>query len=123
VNGRGIAVLIDYDLSAVLRHREENRVATSKHRTGTTPFMARELLMNPQEGVVVRHTFAHELESWVYILVHVLVGYTYDPPKGHPLREWAHSDWERACEKKELFFGDSPAGYKYLVMPEVGNFG
>src|SRR6185437_458619 len=106
VNGKSIAVLIDYDLSAVLMHLEENRVATSKHRTGTTPFMARELLKKPPDGVVVRHIFAHELESWLYTLVHVLLGYTNDTPEGDPLRNWALSDWDRVHIEKNDFFNE-----------------
>src|ERR1700742_295542 len=75
------AVLIDYDLSIFLEEGGKSPGASSKHRTGTGPFMARELLADAPEGVMVSHVYADELESWLYILLHVQLGYTDVAPK------------------------------------------
>jgi hypothetical protein len=114
------AILLDYDLSSILKDGQRECGATSKHRTGTTPFMARELLDSPPEGVTVEHVYAHELESWLYILLHVQLGYTNRAPKGNPLKGWWVLDWHRVFEKKELFFTTKRIGYKqYLTMASV----
>jgi hypothetical protein len=98
------AVLIDFDLSSLLEDGTREHGATSKHRTGTTPFMARNLLQTAPPGVIVDHLYAYEVESWLYILLHVFLGYTDIAPPGHPLEAWTDSNWEKVYDKKHLFF-------------------
>ena len=98
-----VAALIDYDMSSLLEDHARGREATSKHRTGTGPYMARELLDNALKGVVVEHVYAHELESWLYILLQILLRY----PKhtaGDPLKLWQSTSQQVILEKKILIF-------------------
>jgi len=104
-------MLIDYDLAAVLENKAEQREATSKHWTGTAPFMARELLGTPPRGVEVQHVFPHELESWLYILLHILLGYTDSAPTDDPLKAWVKANWETVFVEKGAFFNHNPTGY------------
>ncbi|KAF5365876.1 hypothetical protein D9757_011041 [Collybiopsis confluens] len=64
-------VLNDFDLSSLLTRMDKS--PTSKHRTGTKPFMARDLLAsNWDKG----HLYRHDLESLFYITLIVSCHYT-----------------------------------------------
>jgi hypothetical protein len=106
-----MAVLIDFDLSSLLEEGTREHGATSKHRTGTTPFMARALLQTAPPGIIVEHVYACEVESWLYILLHVFLGYTDRAPPGHPLKEWTNSNWQRVFEQKKSFFNLDAEGF------------
>jgi len=99
VKDRWKAVLIDHDLSTILSADEE-RQANNKHRTGTAPFMARELLKEAPPGVMIEHVYAHELESWLYPYLYPLKIY-----KGcaieSPIERIVEIFMERYCGQKE----------------------
>jgi hypothetical protein len=89
----------------------EGKKATSKHRTGTTPFMARDLLQRPPPGVIVEHIYAFEVESWLYIFLHILLGYTATSPSNDPLKDWRMGDWDYVAQQKDLFLTNQITGY------------
>ncbi|KAJ7882819.1 hypothetical protein B0H14DRAFT_1458935 [Mycena olivaceomarginata] len=61
MDGRLYGVLNDLDLAI---QYDEVRLSTSKQRTGTKPYMARDLLVaNPP-----KHLYRHDLESFLYVL-------------------------------------------------------
>ncbi|TFY77355.1 hypothetical protein EWM64_g6659 [Hericium alpestre] len=104
-------VLNDWDLGQNLeRPRDTNKSdaqATARHRTGTAPFMALELLLdNPP-----RHLYRHDLESFVYILIWCAVHLDLD---GHDdqvdpaVRQWSQGSWQQIYDHKRAF----------LVSPE-----
>lgn len=109
--------MIDYDLAIFLLEDRSSPGASSKHRTGTGPYMARELLADAPEGVVVHHVYAHELESWLYILLHVQLGCTneIDQAREQLLKDWRSVSWQTISEKKQVFFCSDKDGFdKYL---------
>ena len=108
--GRERAILNDYDLAVILDKNWEGTGATSKHRTGTGPYMARELLQElpkPRGGekpIVVKHEYAYELESWMYIMVFAMLGYGSESRLGVDLlKAWRSSNWTTIGEQKSLF--------------------
>ncbi|THG97260.1 hypothetical protein EW026_g4697 [Hermanssonia centrifuga] len=73
-DGREYFILIDYDLAIVVTDDGElSTVASSKHRTGTLPFMAFELLQEMRDpgygskAPRIRHRLRHDLESMLYV--------------------------------------------------------
>ncbi|KAI5115612.1 hypothetical protein M0805_004097 [Coniferiporia weirii] len=100
VNNKVIGVLIDFDLASLPPYTR-----ASKHRTGTAPFMAREVL-NKRDYC---HGVHHELESFLYIAVWHgagYKGYTLQPGRHDVLKEWRKSNWEKVLEAKKLFITD-----------------
>jgi hypothetical protein len=95
------ALVNDYDL-AILDDGVGTREATSKHRTGTAPFMAIQLL-DKRAPLGVTHIYAYELESWFYILLHISLGYTHEVPKKDLLRAWRSRSWDTIFDMKYLF--------------------
>jgi hypothetical protein len=91
-----------------LKMEQENTVL---HRTGTTPCMARNLLQTALPGVTMDHLYAYEVESWLYILLHVFLGYTDIAPPSYPLKAWMDSNWEKVYDKKLLFFSLHEGGF------------
>ncbi|KAJ7681464.1 hypothetical protein B0H14DRAFT_2299561, partial [Mycena olivaceomarginata] len=61
IDGKLYGVLNDFDLAAF---HDGSVPSTSKQRTGTKPFMARDLLDHPPP----RHLYRHDLESFLYVL-------------------------------------------------------
>ncbi|THG93932.1 hypothetical protein EW026_g7428 [Hermanssonia centrifuga] len=75
-NGKVCFILNDFDLATVVTDEgEPSAVASSKHRTGTLPFMAYELLKDMTRsnkngsGPRVMHRLRHELESLLYVTI------------------------------------------------------
>ncbi|KAF5365887.1 hypothetical protein D9757_011030 [Collybiopsis confluens] len=64
-------VLNDFDLSSLLTRMDKS--PTSKHRTGTKPFMATDLLNTEWDK---GHLYRHDLESLFYIILIVSCHYT-----------------------------------------------
>ncbi|KAJ7243571.1 hypothetical protein B0H12DRAFT_998246, partial [Mycena haematopus] len=62
IDGKVYGVLNDFDFALRLK---ENPPSTSKHRTGTKPYMAIDLLV-PHPPY---HRYRHDLESFLYVLV------------------------------------------------------
>jgi serine/threonine protein kinase len=100
-NGVPQAILIDYDLSVVLLTNWGTPQASSKHRTGTAAFMARELLTNISNQF--EHCYAHDLESFYYILVWTILGYGRKTMEGDPLKGWKSRNWEDIADCKDSF--------------------
>ncbi|THV01024.1 hypothetical protein K435DRAFT_793628 [Dendrothele bispora CBS 962.96] len=80
-------VLNDLDLSSPLTNRPS---ATSKHRTGTRPFMAHQL-QHPTKKVTP--LYRHDLESLFYVMLCLTCRYTLD---GHEIRSAPYEDWYTA---------------------------
>ncbi|KAF8494313.1 kinase-like domain-containing protein [Russula emetica] len=64
-------LLIDWDLSKVIVRDDEHSGSTARQqtRTGTWQFMAAELIERPK----IRHTFSHDLESFFWVLMWIVV--------------------------------------------------
>ena len=95
------AVLNDFDLAV----SADVKSMSSKHRTGTKPFMAIDLI-HPDPAV---HMYRHDLESIFYVLVWITSRFDNgqeiaDPP----LQEWADNDDRVLVEKKRSFFLSMP---------------
>lgn len=101
-NGIIIGILNDYDLAVVLNDDKSLPPPSSKHRTGTAPFMAYELLL---PGRFTIHLYRHDLESFLYVLVWTAAGYEgFRPPKGKdPLEMWRGGDWSAIARDKHSF--------------------
>ncbi|KAL8290192.1 hypothetical protein RQP46_003131 [Phenoliferia psychrophenolica] len=63
-------ILIDYDLAVPLQATPH--APTARHRTGTLPFMARDLLVIGAEELPL-HTAAHDIESLFYVMCWVII--------------------------------------------------
>ncbi|THH04311.1 hypothetical protein EW145_g5617 [Phellinidium pouzarii] len=106
--GNIIGILLDFDLAS-LPHQGHD----SRHRTGTAPFMAREVLNAAEKAYT--HGVHHELESLLYILVWHGVGYKgYTLPKGtdDTLKEWRKGTWGTILRNKETFIQNRLAADK-----------
>jgi serine/threonine protein kinase len=100
-NGIAYAVLNDFDLSV----SADVKASSSKHRTGTKPFMAIDLL----RGDPTTHLYRHDLESLFYVLVWISSRYhdgeeIVDPP----LQHWAETDGLDLVDKKVAFITTLP---------------
>ena len=106
-NGKVVAVLLDFDLASM----PGSRRYSSKHRTGTAPFMAREVL--DSNNVRYMHKIYHDLESLFYALVWHAVGYrgtNLPPQKGvDPLKNWRTGDVKAMLNAKKDFFRNEDA--------------
>lgn len=67
-------ILIDFDMAVVIPEGESRYPASSRHRTGTLPFMAADLLldaydasMNPKGWNPIKHLLRHDLESLFWV--------------------------------------------------------
>ncbi|OAQ59614.2 serine/threonine-protein kinase Sgk2 [Pochonia chlamydosporia 170] len=68
--------------------------------TGTRPFMAIGVLKEE------RHTFRHDLESFLYVLLWILISNRSDsPPEGSKLQQWSKGDWDELAARKCLDMG------------------
>ena len=70
---KAYGVLTDYDLSSLTDATE-----TSQQPTGTTPYMAQELL----RGRSPLHLYRHDLESLFYIMLLITARHTIETPEG-----------------------------------------
>ncbi|KDQ23775.1 hypothetical protein PLEOSDRAFT_1086212 [Pleurotus ostreatus PC15] len=102
--GRTIGVLNDWDLATPV----DAIGNSSKHRTGTGPFMALDLLA-PEPPV---HLYRHDLESLFYVLIWAAVHYNIgdDVPYAHrvddEVEKWTGTYLE-ALSAKTLFLSDT----------------
>ena len=98
VNGRPVIIILDFELATVVG----DKVRTNEVRTGTAPFMAREVLKGFESGYT--HTLNHDLESVYYIAYWHVVGYRgYElPAKDYdPLKSWWSGSFEEMRKAKE----------------------
>ena len=95
------AVLNDFDLAV----STDSTSTSSKHRTGTKPFMAIDLI-HPDPTV---HMYRHDLESMFYVLVWITSRFHNGQEIAHPpLQEWADNSGATLLEKKNLFIMSVP---------------
>jgi hypothetical protein len=87
LGGRFIGVLNDYDLSSLSLKRDG---PTGLERTGTVPFMAVCLLTPEAMTGEVEHLYAHDAESFIWVLTWVCLRYEGGNllSKNRPLEEW-----------------------------------
>ncbi|KAH8111391.1 hypothetical protein DFH11DRAFT_633596 [Phellopilus nigrolimitatus] len=93
-----VDTFLDLDLEMVSPSKQSNN-----HRTGTVPFMAREVLdLSNKEFTRGLH---HDLESVLYTVVWQGVGYMgYKiPKKGDILADWRKDSWKTIQGAKRLF--------------------
>lgn len=65
--------------------------------TGTRPFMAIGVLKGEA------HTYRHDLESFLYVLLWVVItNHKDNPPETSRLRQWSNGDWEELGARKAL---------------------
>jgi hypothetical protein len=100
LRGRFIGVLNDYDLSSFKRDGP-----SSLERTGTVPFMAVSLLTSEAMAGKVEHVYAHDAESFIWVLTWVCLRYEDGKllSKNRPLEEWLKVDALRCAEQKAHF--------------------
>ncbi|KIM39465.1 hypothetical protein M413DRAFT_191595 [Hebeloma cylindrosporum] len=98
-------ILNDFDMAAEITDGVAHST-NSHHRTGTLPFMARELLgvTNPE------HLYRHDLESFFYILIWAAVHYDFkNQSRSYKVRKvllrWVSPETAKSA-KAELYSGD-----------------
>lgn len=102
-----IIVLLDFDLATTTDSAENS----SQRRTGTAPFMSRDVLsaIGP-EGKYIHHV-RHDLESIFFVIIWYGFGYDARGPRpGKPdlLRAWRVGDYIKIYEAKKAFISDTP---------------
>ena len=118
VGGKVHGVLTDYDLSSWTASMNSDYTKTSQQRTGTPPFMARELL----DGTEALHLYRHDVESIFYIMLILATHYeiqaptkkeggrvrTRQDPKELPCKMWFDQPSYKALASfKQTFFSNS----------------
>ena len=98
-----VGILIDFDLASYYGHE-----ATTESRSGTAPFMAREVLNLPRPYV---HGLHHDLESLLYVVL--WFGLQFDEQKDElalkmkdVLRPWRVGGLARASEDEARVYQD-----------------
>ncbi|KAI0791859.1 hypothetical protein C8Q75DRAFT_756592 [Abortiporus biennis] len=99
-------ILNDFDLATFIKPDGTPAAETSsKHRTGTLPFMARDILKNPFKP----HYLRHDLESAVYIAFWIGASYPFGA-NGRPMKRnqsllvWEKGDFTDIAKAKNDFF-------------------
>ncbi|KAG2360647.1 hypothetical protein BDR07DRAFT_1610637 [Suillus spraguei] len=101
-DGKRIGVLNDYDLSSLA----DDSGPRGNERTGTVPFMARELLTMEGQRGEVKHLYRHDLESFMWVFAWICLRYRQGvllPRRLRPFDEWATLG-PIACGEKKLVF-------------------
>ncbi|KAG6917059.1 hypothetical protein DXG01_004031 [Tephrocybe rancida] len=96
-DGTKKGIMNDWDLAPVV---DEN---AATHRTGTAPFVSKDLLV----ATPPPHVYRHDLESFFYILVWAAVHHDFLAKTRMPtvpaLVHWASEDFETVLESKSYF--------------------
>ncbi|KAG6819039.1 hypothetical protein H0H93_016046 [Arthromyces matolae] len=82
IRKRGI--LIDFDYASLIENPGITSAAGFGGQTGTAPFMAIHLLMNPQAN----HCVGHDLESLFYVLIYFVSGCKPGDNHPRPISRW-----------------------------------
>ncbi|KAF5374050.1 hypothetical protein D9757_010056 [Collybiopsis confluens] len=101
-------VLNDFDLSSFLTHMDKS--LTSKHRTGTKPFMACDLLNTQWDK---GHLYRHDLESMFYVILIVSCHNTGPLTRASSLR---YEDWFNGVDQ---FIGYAKTAFLQSCSPEL----
>jgi hypothetical protein len=95
------AVLNDFDVTV----SADVKTTSTKHRTGTKPFMTIDLI-HPDPTV---HVYRHDLESMFYVLVWITSRFHDGQEIGDPpLHQWANNGDLILVENKRSFFMSMP---------------
>ncbi|KAA1476852.1 hypothetical protein DENSPDRAFT_843973 [Dentipellis sp. KUC8613] len=109
-------VLNDWDLGEVVPANQEDHIATSRHRTGTLPFMVMELL---SEDPPV-HIYRHDLESFFWILMWAALHLELDGKERpiNPLVDpWTQGSWDMMASAKQQVIGSKFLEYISAITP------
>jgi len=95
-------IVNDWDMASILNDAGEVPTSAAKHRTGTIPFMARDLLVsNPPP-----HLYRHDLESFFFVLVWAAIHHDLKTktrlPTVHRLEKW-NAELSVALDAKSAF--------------------
>ncbi|KAG6830575.1 hypothetical protein H0H92_016026 [Tricholoma furcatifolium] len=105
-DGKKKGILNDWDMSSFVDDNNEIPLSHATHRTGTVPFMARDLLTKSPPA----HLYRHDLESFFYILVWVSVHYDFSQnvrDKSRALqKKWDREDLDDVRYAKIAFISD-----------------
>ncbi len=128
--GRICGVLNDFDLSSF----RDNTAPSSKQRTGTRPYMAREL--HQQEEKSIRHLYRHDLESLFYVLLLLTGAYVLlDKPevdsitkekcylvgdKNSPYKQWSCLPEDKLRSQKDAMVRSRFKPYTHPSFQELG---
>ncbi|KAG9310654.1 hypothetical protein JVU11DRAFT_9234 [Chiua virens] len=96
-DNKAIGVLNDYDLATTKDH------VTGNQRTGTVPFMALNLLTKDGLAGEVKHLYAHDAESFMWVLLWISLRYEKGKLRSdshRPLDQWLKVDAVGCGEKK-----------------------
>ena len=96
-DGNVMGVLNDMDLASLIWDKGPK----GHERTGTVPFMARQLLRGE-----VEHRYEHDIESFIWVLVWVCVRYNEGQlrsDRSRQLDEWAKADMRQCRQMKDSF--------------------
>ncbi|TFY77689.1 hypothetical protein EWM64_g6325 [Hericium alpestre] len=96
-------LLNDWDLGKRCKIDQTTETPSARHRTGTAPFMALDLLLDDPP----QHLYRHDLESFIYILIFCAMHMNLDGTERerHPsLYGWTDGSWKDIyLAKRELF--------------------
>lgn len=96
VDGVPIGILNDWDNAAYPHTDDSPGKASARHRTGTLPFMARDLLSNNP----MNHLYGHDLESFFYILIWCCINY--DFTTGEVIIHHSMNSWRKGNDHDDL---------------------
>jgi hypothetical protein len=117
---RRIGIVADWDLASLIDDQGEVIVSHTQHRTGTIPFMSKELLTSDPP----LHKYWHDLESFLYILLWAGVHFdleTHQHLPSHPkFARWNDEDLDVARVLKADFF-KKPSAYYAMIRPELAD--
>ncbi|KAG5649498.1 hypothetical protein H0H81_003462 [Sphagnurus paluster] len=114
-------ILNDWDMASYVDENDEIQLSTATHRTGTVPFMARDLLV---AGDPPPHLYRHDLESFFYILVWAALHYDFTKKKRSRVKEvvqaWNNNKFDIARSLKRLFILDITQRDEVLLSARSG---
>ncbi|KZT65503.1 hypothetical protein DAEQUDRAFT_520705 [Daedalea quercina L-15889] len=97
----------DFDLARLVRVNEPNG-PRSTERTGTTPFMAIELLKKGYWEGDIGRLYRHDLEGFVWVVAYY--AWVYDDAgievDNSPVRTWFTADYEQCAKEKTYFLSE-----------------
>lgn len=110
-DGKYYVIILDFDL-AIFADRKNG--ATSNHRTGTAPFMSRELLNASEPPIEFTHHVTHDLESSYSVSIWSGTGYGSSFPPEDPLAAWRKGKPSEMMTAKQTFFTTDQIADKIL---------
>ncbi|KAF8220408.1 hypothetical protein L208DRAFT_1333898 [Tricholoma matsutake] len=117
-----LGIVNDWDMASHLNATGEVPTSTARHRTGTVPFMARDLLVD--EPPV--HLYRHDLESFFYILVWAAVHFDIQNkmrlPTHAALRVWDDDSLKIAHYAKSTLFLTYEGAFSHVFRHVRGEF-